>query len=293
MKLADRDVLELEMTLTKEGWTAAEYTKAVKHKPYTAGSDKVWYLHPKATAFNRLYFMCLLTIGEHKLPVYHDGTVEYYRQTLLGKTWVPKQPKIKCDFDYDGYNAKAKAAKPKVVSKKRVGCSTVKVYEKDCGKEESDASDSDSDSTSSSSSFSSSSDSESSSSSESKVDDVQRRCGGKLKTNNQSWYGFRFTYTFPKCMPSGDISTATGIEAKCIMHGVCRKRMAFKKWGGHDKVEQRLKYWCTQCKGFAKKDNHRKMEFPLVLPALEKLEDLGAALHAKKIRLNSKTTIPS
>ena len=71
-------------------------------------------------------------------------------------------------------------------------------------------------------------------------------CGGLIKLHNQTWYGARFTFTFPKKFSgTDDLSLATGLEVSCVCaaHGKCRKRLHFARYGGRETVERLLKWW--------------------------------------------------
>ena len=91
-----------------------------------------------------------------------------------------------------------------------------------------------------------------------------------------TWRNFRFTYV------SNDEGEAIGLEAHCkdSNHGKrCRRDLRFKKWGGAEMVERRLKWWCLQSLRFTSQTKHNrcKMQRDGNAPSLADLDTMPFA----------------
>ena len=114
------------------------------------------------------------------------------------------------------------------------------------------------------------------------VGDGERPAGGAVRANNQTWYGRRFTFTFPRgaAVDKSDLLQANGLEVSCMWHHRCRKGLKFAKHGGRELVEQWLKYWCIVDEDHEGQKVHRDCltEMALTdLPDNVSLEALGYA----------------
>ena len=86
IQLEDMSTVELHELLDRAGFTfrvqpSGQSIPAYEHET----SDRVWYMKPRDSSFNRLYFLALLKAGELRVPVKHLQPQRYYAAILAGK----------------------------------------------------------------------------------------------------------------------------------------------------------------------------------------------------------------
>jgi hypothetical protein len=124
--LADLTVIELHTHLLRAGWEChvkLKTTRSGKGKAihddgtpifqdYKVGSAKTWWIRPTDVAFRFKYLLALASADEHKQPVRHLATDEYYACLLEGRPFVKRASKRKFDF-VDGDDGAAKLRAPR------------------------------------------------------------------------------------------------------------------------------------------------------------------------------------
>ena len=84
--LEDMSVVELHELLNRAGFTFRIPESGQSIPAYEHGkSDRVWYMKPRGSSFNKFYFVALLKAHELRVPVKHLQSQAYYVAILAGK----------------------------------------------------------------------------------------------------------------------------------------------------------------------------------------------------------------
>ena len=293
-------VFELLETLHAQGWMHAVAVRR-KVKDYSVGDHKVWYTKAKHKSLNRLYLVALLTAPEHKSPVRHFASHEYYQAIIDGKD--PPMRSMRGEFSFnDDFmgGGPAQATQRRGPRRKRPRAAVLQesdVEDEDDGSDKSSASgssiaddgpggeDSPNSAGESSSSDSSSSGSSNSSSSSSSTgcsnSSRHRRATGHDARRSHMSRGFAFTFGPFKFMPKVKQGQMFAWEVRCMhpQHPATdrgtRCTRTLKIEPDEDMTIRSLKFWCLRGLRCTSKDQHQQLKNnvnPTRLPTMEWLD---------------------
>jgi hypothetical protein len=289
--LTDLSVIELHTMLEEDGWIsrvkqpAGRMSKKDKiakmasledatliPQDYTVGSKKVWWMQPSQARFSATYFRALLAAREHKRPIKHFKSSEYYQALIDGRP-LPETKPQGLAFDF-GAERHPSPKKQRGRGSKRAATTKRAAVVLEPPADEASADDAGSavsgdlevdDDLGSDGPISAKSNSSSSSSKASTTmagvpdadgtqrgRDARQEAHGPFASTTTMWHSFKFT-----AVKSGE--THAGWEVTCYHPDhkpQCRKTLRFKKHGGIEATECLLKWWCLQANDCGSKADH-------------------------------------
>ena len=99
LPITEYTIFELHCLLQQAGWTCRMKCNRHRRKgvivsgmpAYQIGGEKIWYLRPTATGFQKWYFIALLKAEDHNEKIEHCISDKWYRDLLQGHVQLPSQ----------------------------------------------------------------------------------------------------------------------------------------------------------------------------------------------------------